>query len=447
MDQSSFQSIPQVDKLLKSKNLEKWDGRISHEAQVKLARNVLDQIRQRVGAGEVCPPVNEIESLLETQFEKKTAPTLVKCINATGVLLHTNLGRAPVGKEILNEMAESLAGYSTLEIDVATAQRGGRTTAIESLLCELTGVEGALVVNNCASALFLILHTLANQREVLISRSELVQIGGGFRIPEILEASNAILKEVGTTNITSLSDYERNVHSRTGMILKVYQSNFQIQGHVDKPSLSDLFELAKKKEIPFVVDYGSGLLKSNEWISDSVERILKSGASLVTFSGDKLLGGPQAGIILGPQKLIQKLQKSPLYRALRLGKFDLFILERVLLRLLSGKPTFLEKILFVPEMELEERANAFSRKLTARKIANAVVRGTTSVGGGSAPEVELPAFLVEIPVKDVERIALKLSQCTISIQVRKQKDSIALDLRTVLAEEENTLLENLVCRF
>lgn len=443
---ASFGQIPQVEQVLNDQKIKHWDSKISHSVRASLVRSVLAKVREEIKKGTQCPPAEEIVGQVEKKYQKAVEPSLKKCINATGIVLHTNLGRAPIYKKHLTSMAEELSGYCTLEIDTESASRGARTEKIEYFLKELTGAESSLVVNNNAAALFLILHTFAKNQEVLISRSELVQIGGGFRVPEILQESGAILKEVGTTNITTLGDYEKNISpQKTALLMKVFQSCFSVSGHVESPALAALSKVAKKTGIPFVIDYGSGALDRDAGGETCATDILRADPDLLCFSGDKLLGGPQSGIIVGRESMISKMKISPLYRALRLGKYDLFLLEKVLLDHLCEAKTLVDELLGESVQLLKIRAEKFSKVLGEKGISSLVVEGTTSIGGGTEPGVDLPSILVQIPVSDSESAARALSRNTPSVQVRKGKKYIQLDLRTVFKEDEALLLEALRC--
>jgi len=313
------------------------------------------------------------------------------------------------------------------------------------MLCALTGAEEALVVNNGAAAVFLILNALSLGRETIISRGELIQIGGGFRMPEILLQSGASLKEVGTTNITETRDYESAIGERTGLVLKVHPSCFSITGHTHAPSLRDLSGLCEKHGVPFAVDWGSGSLESRENSELAISDILKAGASVLSFSGDKLFGSSQAGIIVGKTRLLSLLKKSPLYRALRLGKLDLFVLEETLRKHLRGDSSLVDRLLKTPLSILEERSNKFISQLLTQNLSAKKESGRTPIGGGSTPSEELETVLITIPVQDSEHAARLLSSFCPPIFVRKEKKKVVLDLRTVFPADEALLLEGLKC--
>ncbi|MFM8268892.1 MAG: L-seryl-tRNA(Sec) selenium transferase [Pseudomonadota bacterium] len=446
-DQKTLSLLPQVDKLLRSPEILAWEGRLTLKARASLIRQTLDEARSQIKNGETPPPEAELIQQVLKKFSLLLRPTLQKAINATGIVLHTNLGRAPIPKQTLIDLASELSGYCTLEINPETASRGQRTDHIEELLSLLTGAESALVVNNGAAAVFLILNALSWGKDTLISRGELVQIGGGFRMPEILQQSGALLKEVGTTNITRLDDYESALSENSALILKVHPSCFSITGHTESPSLTDLSELARAKKIPLAIDWGSGALTSRENGEVSISEILSSGCDLLSFSGDKLFGASQAGIVVGKKSWIEKLKKSPLSRALRLGKLDLFVLERTLLCHLQGNRSTVDELLSFSPAELEARAVRVSQLLEKNQITATLRKGTCPIGGGSTPNEELETCLLEIGVLDSEKAARKLASFSPGIFVRKEKGKVLVDLRTVFPEEEARLVEGLACLF
>jgi len=445
MSSTALANLPQVDKLLKSPSLTSWSDRLIPRVQTYVVRKTVEEARQEILSGQRAPTEEEITQRILERFSKLVCPNLKRTINATGIILHTNLGRAPIGKETLLQMAEELSGYCNLEVDTETTQRGDRTQQIEEMLCALTGAEAALVVNNGAAAVFLILNALSLGKETLISRGELIQIGGGFRMPDILLQSGACIKEVGTTNITELRDYESALNEKTALILKVHPSCFHISGHTHAPSLSSLSSLSKARGLPLAVDWGSGSLESRESGEVAISEILESGCDVLSFSGDKLFGASQAGILVGNQSVLGKLKKSPLYRALRLGKLDLFVLEETLRNHLSGKPSLVDQLLRLSLKELEERAERFVSQLVPRGIQAKKSAGKTPIGGGSTPSEELDSVCLEIAVGDSERAARKLAGLSPPILVRKEKGKITLDLRTLFPADEALLLEGLSC--
>lgn len=439
-----YRKIPKVDALLNHEAVFQSSG-LSPRIKTLLVRKVLQEAREKMGKGEVTE-ATFLKAILKS-FEKTKKRSLEQAINATGVVLHTNLGRAPIGKDSLESMVKALSGYCTLEVDLEKNTRGSRTKHVEDLLCLLTEAESAAVVNNNAAAVFLILQAIAKKKEVLISRGEIVQIGGGFRIHEILEESGAKLVEVGTTNMTKVKDYEKKTSKETACLLKVHQSNFLITGHTESAPLESLKTLAAKKKIPLIVDLGSGGLKRRAEGDPDVGSLVKAGVDLICFSGDKLLGASQAGIIVGKKAWVQKIKTSPLYRALRLSKVDLFLLEETLLKHLKNEKTVTDELVEMSSEEIKKRAELFSKKLFSLSVPSAVVSGTSSIGGGTTPQEQLPTWLVEIPVEDSEIASRKLTSFSPPIFVRKKKKKILLDFRTVFLEDNETLLLGLKCLF
>lgn len=447
LETNPFSSLPQVDKVLRNPELVSWERRLLPHVRTSVVQKVIEEARAKIKNGGACPPESELVALIIEKFSELLQPSLRKAINATGIVLHTNLGRAPIPESILKDLAQELSGYCTLEVDTDTALRGQRTHQIEEMLCALTGAEGALVVNNGASAVFLILNSLSLSKETLISRGELVQIGGGFRMPEILSQSGAILKEVGTTNITEVRDYEMGASEKTALVLKVHPSCFSVTGHTHAPSLSSLAETAHTRGLPLAVDWGSGSLQSRSGGEVSISEILGSGCDLLSFSGDKLFGASQAGLIVGKKEWIERLKKSPLYRALRIGKLDLFVLERTLRVHLGGDSSLVDQLLTSPLEKLLERSNRLCSALQKMGVPARTAPGKSPVGGGSTPTEELESVFIQIEVGNSEEAARNLSAFHTPIFVRKEKGVIALDLRTVFPADEALLLEGLSCLF
>lgn len=441
--QNALATLPQIDKLLKHSEIAAWENRLILPVRTALLRKTLEEARVKIISGAAPPKEEDLIQEVLKKFSRLLRPSLRKAINGTGIVLHTNLGRAPIPKDILSQLDPELSGYCTLEIDTETAHRGKRALHIEEMLAALTGAEDALVVNNGAAAVFLMLNALSFGRETIISRGELVQIGGGFRMPEILLQSGAVLKEVGTTNITSLRDYENSVSDKTALILKVHPSCFSITGHTESPSLLQLSQAAHGRGLPLAVDWGSGALKSREGGELSIAEILNSGADLLSFSGDKLFGSSQAGIIVGKKEFVERLKKSPLSRALRLGKLDLFVLERTLQGHLAGEASLVDELLGLSLSDLESRADAFSKALQEAGVVVKKEKGLSPIGGGSTPNEELETVFLEMEVSDSEKAARELSSQTPPIFVRKEKGKIAIDLRTVFPEDEALLIKGL----
>jgi L-seryl-tRNA(Ser) seleniumtransferase len=374
-------------------------------------------------------------------------------INATGVVIHTNLGRSPLAAACREQLLDVAAHYNTLEYDLAKGERGSRQDHLEGLLQELTGCEAALVVNNNAAAVLLALRALAAGREVIISRGQLVEIGGSFRLPDIMAESGAILREVGTTNKTHLKDYERAITTETAMLLKVHPSNFRITGFTHAVELPELVELGRRYGLPVVEDLGSGCLVDLsryglEW-EPTVQETLKAGADLVTVSGDKLLGGPQAGLALGNRELVATLKQYPLTRALRPDKMTLAALEATL-RLYLDEPQALAalptlRMLTRPVAELDREARLLARLLRQRLRGRArieVVASQGRVGGGALPEAVLPsrALAVTVPQAPPQQLEALLRQATPPVVARVEHGVLLLDLRTLLPDDRPLLL-------
>jgi L-seryl-tRNA(Ser) seleniumtransferase len=369
-------------------------------------------------------------------------------INATGVIIHTNLGRAPLSRAAAERVVEIAAGYSTLEYDVASGSRGRRDVHAEALLCRLTGAEAAVVVNNNAAATMIVLAALATGREVIVSRGELVEIGGGFRVPDVMAQSGAILREVGTTNKTRVSDYAAAVGERTALILRVHPSNFRIEGFTERPELEDLVAAGSKLNVAVVEDLGSGYLRSAGSVDlgePAVEASIEAGVDVCCFSGDKLLGGPQAGIIVGRAAFIDRIRKHPLMRALRVDKMTYAALEATLAEYAAGRAAFavpVQRMVAATGDEIGVRAESLARQINARTGWHAqIVAGASAIGGGSAPGLELPTQLIAVEKQGVTAAALEqqLRRLQPPVIARIERDRLVIDLRTVLPEQDATL--------
>ena len=410
---------------------------------------VLATIRAELAAlrkSKSIPEHDEIVSGLRLRLEDLALSRLQPVINGTGVVVHTNLGRAPI-------VPPDNAGYTNLEIDLATGRRGKRAAYVEQCLAELCGAEAAMVTNNCAAALVLILrHLTAEKKEGIISRGELVQIGGGFRIPEVLEISDAVLREVGTTNRTTRNDYAKVIGKNTGLLLKVHRSNFFMDGFVAAPDRRELATLARKKRIPFVEDLGSGVLTDTEnWAADHHEttprEVIKSGAALVCFSGDKLLGGPQAGIIAGKSKHIAALKKPPFFRALRCDKLILSALQHAAEIYLrgDGETLPLNQSLRADSKQLKRRATKLAKALAELPITVAVAEGESQVGGGALPQATLPSITLDLVPENfsLKDFATRLRRASTPVIGVISNQRFRLDLRTIFPEQEKQLLQSI----
>ena len=454
-----LRQIPSVDELLHQPRLAKLSSRIPRELLVEVAREVLagvrDEITGKRGVSVIPVIPADLEDVIAREVERLLSRTLQPVINATGVILHTNLGRAPLAPAVLEEFRQTAIHYSNLEYDLEAGARGKRDVHTSEMLARLTGAEDAIVVNNCAAAILVVLAALAKDGEVLVSRGELIEIGDGFRIPEVMAQSGAILREVGTTNRTRLSDYENAVSDKTKLLLRVHPSNFQMSGFTDKPSLEELVELSKRCKVPLIEDLGSGcLVNLSEYGIDepTVRQSVEAGVSLVTFSGDKLLGGPQAGIIAGRKEFVQRVRRHPLFRALRVDKLIIAALEVTLGSYQRGALDEVPAIAMIraTREEIEERCRNFIRDLTSSLSMSGldieIVDGESLAGGGSTPAQSLPTKLLRI--RSARRSAAQIEQrlrrsAAASVIARVENDAVVLDLRTVFAEQEAALTEAL----
>jgi L-seryl-tRNA(Ser) seleniumtransferase len=391
--------------LLQEETIAGLVARWGHALTVEATRETVDSARQAIREGGICPPTEALAREVGERLTARLKPTLRPVINATGVIVHTNLGRAPLSAEARAAMDAVALGYSNLEYELEAGQRGSRYVHAEALLCRLTGAEAALVVNNNAAALLLILMALAHSREVIISRGQLVEIGGGFRIPDVMRQSGATLVEVGTTNRTYIHDYEAAITEATAALMRVHRSNFRLLGFVHEPSLAEMVALAAAKELHLVDDLGSGTLLDTSPYGlahePTIQESIAAGASLVSCSGDKLLGGPQAGIILGQAELIAQLKRFPLTRALRVDKTTLAGLQATLRHhLLEEAPEKVPvwRMISQDEDTLAQRASAWVQALQALGVVGESIPGRSTVGGGSLPGETLPTHQVALAV-------------------------------------------------
>ena len=450
-----LRQLPSVDRLLSDDAVQHLIATYGHHQTVNGLRETLDAVRDEVRRGADVPGVVEIATRADVYLQKRFAPTLRSVVNATGVIVHTNLGRSPLSAATRAAMEMVGQGYSTLEYDLQAGQRGHRTVHAERLLCELTGAEAALVVNNNAGALFLTLTGLAKGRGVVISRGQLVEIGGGFRIPEVMVQSGARLIEVGTTNRTHRRDYVAALaeHEDVAAILQAHHSNFRIVGFTTEPELAELVDLGREHGLPVVSDLGSGSLIDTAPFGllhePMVQENVAAGASVVCFSGDKLLGGPQAGIIVGQAVYVNPLKRHPLARALRADKLCLAGLQATLLHYLKGEATEqvpVWRMIATPVDEIERRARRWRRALRRANISVEVVivDGWSTVGGGSLPGATLPTKLVSLAVAHPDQTAAALRSADPPVVARIEEDQLVLDPRTVLPEQERQLLKTIV---
>ena len=417
-------------------------------ATVAALRAGAEGLRRAIAAGSGPADAEAAAAGIEAAARDALAATargsLRPVINATGVVIHTNLGRAPIAAAAIERAAAIAGGYSNLEYDMVTGTRGSRTVHAESLVTTLTGAEAAIVVNNNAAATLLILTGLANGREVVISRGEAVEIGGGFRVPDVMRQSGATLREVGTTNRTRVNDYTATVTAGTAMFLRVHPSNFRIEGFTERPALADLVQAGRAVGVPVVEDIGSGCLVEGLAGETSVQASIAAGVDLVCFSGDKLLGGPQCGIIAGRRALVDRLRAHPLMRALRIDKLTFAVLEATLAEYVAGRAAEtvpVQRMLQVTAEAIEARAMALGERLAGHGWRIGLTSGASAVGGGSAPGVTLPTVLLAM-ARDGESAAATeawLRTLDPPVIARIEDDRVVLDLRTVPPEQDGRL--------
>jgi len=434
----TLRAIPGVDTLLEAVA----DCPLPRPLVVNTIRAELAAIRK----AENIPDADAITETIRQRLDDLALSRLQPVINGTGVVVHTNLGRAPIAPP-------TNTGYTNLEIDLTTGRRGKRAAYVEQCLAELCGAEAAMVTNNCAAALVLIVRQLtATKKEVVISRGELVQIGGGFRIPDILETSDAVLREIGTTNRTNLEDYVKAICADTGLLLKVHRCNFFMDGFVASPNRRELAALARKKRVPFVEDLGSGvLLPTEDWAEGHHEttprEVLKAGTDLVCFSGDKMLGGPQAGIIAGKTKHIAALKKHPFFRALRCDKLILTALQDAAETYLraEGESLPLNQALQADPTTLKRRANKLAKALADLPLQVTVREGASQVGGGALPQATLPSITLDLVPDDMalKEFATRLRRAALPVIGVIQGQRFRLDLRTVFPEQDKALTQSI----
>jgi len=441
---TSLRDLPSVEKLLQSAEL--LVSEYGRPLTLDALRQTLDEARARFNTRPEAglPSTDMIMAQAGSRLAQQTTPTLLPVINATGVILHTNLGRAPLSEATIQAMAEAAADYSTLEYDLVRGQRGSRLVHAESVLQNLTGAEAALVVNNNASAVLLVLSALAHRKRVVISRTQLVEIGGGFRVPDVMKQSGAKLVEVGTTNKVRISDYSEALLEPAALVMRAHRSNFKIVGFTEEPELKDIVDAAHKTDVPVVDDLGSGALLDTAIYGlahePTVQESLAAGVDLVCFSGDKLLGGPQAGIILGKKDLMERIRKHPLARAVRADKTCLAGITATLMHYLKDEAEREIPIWRMVSMSLEQlkvRAEAWREMLGQGEV----IQSNSTVGGGSLPEETVPSFVLALKVKSLDKFSKKLRQANPPVIARVENDTILFDPRTVLDDERlvNTL--------
>jgi L-seryl-tRNA(Ser) seleniumtransferase len=446
----SYRSLPSVEKLAQAAEA-LLGGALPHALVVEAARAELDAARRGLSAQRRAPSPADLARAVAEQLARLAQPSLRPLINASGVIIQTNLGRAPLSAAALAAMEAVGAGYSNLEYDLEAGERGSRYAHLSALLCRLTGAEAALAVNNNAAALYLALSALAQGREVIVSRGQAVEIGGGFRIPDVLRQSGAALVEVGTTNRTYARDYADAISERTALLLRVHTSNFRLVGFVHEASLAELAAVGRERGVPALDDLGSGTLLPTAPYGlapePTVGESVAAGADLVTFSGDKLLGGPQAGLIVGRAALVEQLRRHPLARALRVDKATIAALEATLLAYLRGRA--IEEIpvwqmIAAPLAELRARAEAIAERLRAAEVAVEVLPCASAVGGGSLPGETLPSFAVSPQTHAPDELARRLRLGVPPLVGRIAEGRLLLDMRTVLPAQDEELTRALL---
>ncbi len=446
---SSLRNLPSVEQLLQTQAAAELIAAYGRPLTLGAVRSALDLVRARVSLNveSTLPDRDGLLLIAAENLRAWTRPSLQAVINATGVILHTNLGRAPMSAATVASMEAVSRGYTNLEFDLTTGKRGSRLVHAENLLQRLTGAEAAVVVNNNAAAVLLVMAALSNHKRAVISRSQLVEIGGGFRVPDVMKQSGAKLVEVGTTNKVRISDYEEALAEPAGLVLRAHRSNFKIIGFTEEPTLKEIAETAHRFGVPCVDDLGSGALLDTARYGLSheptVQESLTAGVDVVCFSGDKLLGGPQAGIIVGKAALLEKIKRHPLARALRADKTRLAGLTATLLHYLKDEaereiPVW--RMISYPLEEIRQRAEGWALEIGQGEVLPA----ESTVGGGSLPGENMPTFVLALDVKNADKFLEKLRRQQPPVIARTEGDRILLDPRTVLPEQEGALLVGLM---
>jgi L-seryl-tRNA(Ser) seleniumtransferase len=455
MADNPYRLLPSVNDVLGITLMQELHARHSHDSIVEAIRADLAEVRARIAEGANLDGEITLEAFAQrvaNRLSQQTQPKLRLVINATGIVLHTNLGRAPMAQAAADAARQAAGGYLNLEMSLESGERSSRQDAVREWLCRLTGAESATAVNNNAAATVIVLRSLAQGKEVVISRGQLIEIGGSFRIPEIMSVSGAVLREVGTTNITRLGDYEKAISPDTGALLRIHPSNYRIAGFTKSVALGEMVELGRKHNVPVIDDVGSGALVDFARFGFTDEPLARdsiaAGADVVLFSGDKLMGGPQAGLIVGKKALIQRIEKDPLMRAFRLDKMTLAALEATLRLYLNEERALCEvpvlRLLGTPLEELEQRARALASRLEGIPgLAIRVRSDTAYVGGGSLPDQAMKTWVVEVQpaVLRDEQLALRLRTGSPAVVGRLSDGKLLLDLRTVFPEQETLLVE------
>ena len=455
-----YRSIPKVDVLLEDKKIISLIEKYHRDVVVDVIREEIEKIREEIKTNNdfdfINKKINNLVENISKSVEKTYSYNIRKVINGTGTILHTNLGRSIISKKHANYLSDIVTSYSNLEYNLEDGKRGERYSHFEKLICKITGAESAMAVNNNAAAVMLVLSSMAKEKEVIVSRGELVEVGGKFRIPDVMESSNAHLVEIGTTNKTHLEDYENAINENTGALLKVHTSNFKILGFTESVSIKEICDLGKENNIPVIEDIGSGVLvdlsKYGLEYEPTVQDSIKAGVDIVSFSGDKLLGGPQAGIIVGKKKYIDKMKKNPLTRAFRIDKFTATILEMIFKEYLNEE----DAIKNIPTLslitrdlkEIEKNANTLYEKLDVLKdVAIINIEDTLSqIGGGSLPMERLNSKCVSITPKNMYTASLeeKLRLDENPVVGRISDNKLIIDMRTILDDEIDILSKKLI---
>jgi L-seryl-tRNA(Ser) seleniumtransferase len=461
-----YRLLPAVDELLKNAALADLVAREGQPAVTESVRAVLASLREEIGAGTlgnqaaVELAVSHLPQAVASHLSRAMEFSLKPVINATGVVLHTNLGRAPLAEAALKRINEVAGRYSNLEFDIAAGERGKRDVHVERLFSRLLNQEGVsgirtVAVNNCAAAVMLALNTLAEGGEVIVSRGELVEIGGSFRVPDVMTKSGAVLREVGTTNRTRLADYEQAINEKTRLLLRVHRSNFAIIGFTEQPFLEELAALGRKHNIPVMEDLGGGALLPLRALGineSGVMESLRAGVDLITYSGDKMLGGPQAGLLSGREELVKRLRSNPLFRALRVDKLTYAALEGTLMEYIRQNHDAIPfaRMMRLSAEEIRARAEVLQSKLSsASHLRTDIVSGESLVGGGSAPTSSLPTFLLTVTANSLsaDELATRLRSHQPPIVARVEEGRVLLDLRTVFGPAEDSAIAQALLSF
>ena len=446
-----YRNLPNVNSILENDAVQEIVSLYKRDWVVELVRETIDQARETISKGHACPTLPEIISTIKDRVALLTVQSPRRVINATGVIIHTNLGRSPLSDNAMEAALAASAGYSDLEFDLSSGRRGSRQSHLQSLLKEITGAEASLVVNNNASALLLGLSALADGKEVIVSRGEAVEIGGGFRVPDVMEQSGAVLIDVGTTNRTYVRDYANSLTPQTGVFLKAHASNFRVEGFTAEVSIGELVELGRVNDIPVIHDVGSGALLDTDKYGlahePTPQESISAGAGLVMFSGDKLLGGPQAGIISGDRALVEKLSRHPLARAIRIDKISLASLTATLMHYLKGEAEAkipIWKMISAHPDQIRLRAQKWKESL---QVDAEIIESKSAVGGGSLPGETLNSWSLAIDSAGVlggaQALVTRLRENVPPIIARIEDDKVLLDPRTVMENEEDLVVDAL----